>query len=60
VSLEKPSSLSEVRCSSCEKPGDQVASTARGPRPDVAICNECVELCNEMIVEQTTRPADVV
>jgi ATP-dependent Clp protease ATP-binding subunit ClpX len=48
-----PPTLHEIRCSFCGKPRDEVASIVCGPTPDVAICNECVELCGEIIAEQT-------
>jgi ATP-dependent protease Clp ATPase subunit len=27
-----------------------------GPTPSVAICNECVELCTEIMAEQSSGP----
>jgi ATP-dependent protease Clp ATPase subunit len=29
-----------------------------GPTPDVAICNECVDLCGEIIAETLPPPAN--
>jgi ATP-dependent Clp protease ATP-binding subunit ClpX len=37
-------------CSFCGKPRDQVAHMIAGPK--VYICDECVELCNEILAEQ--------
>ncbi len=42
----------EVRCSFCGKPRDRVARMIAGPTLQVAICNECVELANEVLAEQ--------
>jgi ATP-dependent Clp protease ATP-binding subunit ClpX len=49
----KPPSLGEIRCSFCGKPRDKVAAVVCGPTTDIAICNECVELCGEIIAEQS-------
>ncbi|HTP19851.1 MAG TPA: ClpX C4-type zinc finger protein [Solirubrobacteraceae bacterium] len=45
-------SAAPIRCSFCGKPRSQVASIVAGPTPAVAICNECVELCAEIIAAQ--------
>jgi len=45
--------LHRVRCSFCGKRGDEVAAIVCGQTPDIAICNECVDLCAEIIAEQT-------
>jgi hypothetical protein len=45
-------SLEAIRCSFCGKRGDEVRSIVAGPTPDVAICNECIGLCAEIIAEQ--------
>ncbi|MDX2084341.1 MAG: ATP-dependent protease ATP-binding subunit ClpX [Candidatus Melainabacteria bacterium] len=39
-----------LRCSFCGKTQDQVKKLIAGP--DVYICNECVELCNEILDEE--------
>lgn len=39
-----------LRCSFCSKNQDQVRKLIAGP--DVYICDECVELCNEIIIEE--------
>ena len=39
-----------LRCSFCAKNQDQVRKLIAGP--EVYICDECVELCNEIIVEE--------
>jgi len=50
----EPPLLGDIRCSFCGKPGDKVASIVCGPTTDIAICDECVELCREIIADQTT------
>jgi ATP-dependent Clp protease ATP-binding subunit ClpX len=42
------------RCTFCGKPKKQVASLIAGP-PGVYICNECIELCNTILFEETQR-----
>ena len=39
----------QVRCSFCGKSQEQVKKIIAGP--DVFICNECVDLCKEIIDE---------
>lgn len=41
---------SPLRCSFCGKPQDEVKKLIAGP--SVFICNECVELCREIIAEE--------
>ena len=40
-----------VRCSFCGKRNDQVRKILSGPN-GVYICDECIELCNELINEE--------
>jgi len=40
----------EVKCSFCGKPQTQVAKVVAGP--GVLICNECVALCNDIMIEE--------
>jgi ATP-dependent Clp protease ATP-binding subunit ClpX len=47
-----------TRCSFCGKPRSQVTSIVAGPTPAVAICNECVALCAEIIADQRLPPRD--
>lgn len=42
----------DVRCSFCGKAPEQVRRLICGPN-GVAICDECVSLCNEIIAEET-------
>lgn len=39
-----------MQCSFCSKTKDQVRKFIAGP--NVFICDECIELCHEMIVEE--------
>ena len=45
----------DPRCSFCGKPRDQVRRIVVGPH--VFICDECVDLCNDIIREADQRPA---
>ena len=45
---------SDERCTFCAKGRRQVQNLIAGP-PGVYICNECVELCNSILVER--KPA---
>ncbi len=44
------------RCTFCDKPKGRVQSLIAGP-PGIYICNECVELCNTILFEETGRGA---
>jgi ATP-dependent Clp protease ATP-binding subunit ClpX len=44
--------LGAIRCSFCGKRGTEVAKMVAGSTPSVAICNECVALCAEIIAEE--------
>jgi ATP-dependent Clp protease ATP-binding subunit ClpX len=46
----------EEHCTFCEKPRGQVQNLIAGP-PGVYICNECVELCNTILVERNPAKA---
>lgn len=54
---------SRLKCSFCGKSQDQVKKLIAGP--EVYICDECVELCNEILdeeffeAEETTKTTDV-
>lgn len=47
----------EVRCSFCTKSGDQVRRMIAGP--NVHICDECVEMCNEILSEDISLKPDL-
>src|SRR4029453_9263435 len=50
--MTRPRGPGEVeRCTFCEKDGRKVLSLIAGP-PGVYICNECVELCNTLLLEE--------
>nr|WP_122011862.1 ATP-dependent Clp protease ATP-binding subunit ClpX [Maliibacterium massiliense] len=46
-----------LRCSFCNKTQDQVRRLVAGP--GVCICDECIELCREIIDEDFTDPAQM-
>ena len=43
----------QMKCSFCGKAQEQVRKLVAGP--GVYICDECIELCNEIIEEEFTR-----
>ena len=45
-----------LKCSFCGKYQDQVHRLIAGP--GVYICNECIELCNEIIAEEMNEEAE--
>lgn len=45
---------SSVQCSFCGKVQDEVRKLIAGPR--VYICDECVELCNDILIEELAEP----
>ena len=47
--MAKPTD-SNLKCSFCGKTQDQVKKLIAGP--DVCICDECIELCNEILDEE--------
>jgi ClpX C4-type zinc finger protein len=51
-----PIDLDTLRCSFCGKAYADVERMVCGPTPAVAICNECVELCTEIIAEERGEP----
>ncbi|MFO0983970.1 MAG: ATP-dependent Clp protease ATP-binding subunit ClpX [Planctomycetota bacterium] len=44
------------RCTFCDKDKRKVQSLIAGP-PGIYICNECVELCNTLLLEEMKRPS---
>lgn len=46
-----------LKCTFCGKSQRQVDKLIAGPG-DICICDECVGLCNELIVEETTEPLE--
>tara|TARA_Y100000588_G_scaffold354379_1_gene408588 strand:- start:6135 stop:7376 length:1242 start_codon:yes stop_codon:yes gene_type:complete len=51
--MKRRSSKAEIRCSFCGKRADQVEKIVTGP--GVHICNECIKLCNEVLVEDVKQ-----
>ncbi|MFO7275313.1 MAG: ClpX C4-type zinc finger protein, partial [Bacillota bacterium] len=47
----------QLKCSFCGKYQDQVKRLVAGP--GVYICDECIELCNDIIEEELSEEADV-
>jgi ATP-dependent Clp protease ATP-binding subunit ClpX len=47
---EKKDQTTPLKCSFCGKGQDEVKKLIAGP--SVFICNECVDLCNEIIAEE--------
>lgn len=47
----------QLKCSFCGKPQDQVRKLVAGP--GVYICDECIELCNEIIEEEFGEDAEI-
>jgi ATP-dependent Clp protease ATP-binding subunit ClpX len=45
----------QVNCSFCAKPGSAVAKVIAGP--GVYICNECIQLCNDILEEEQRAPS---
>ena len=47
---------SNLACSFCGKSQKEVKKLIAGPT--VYICDECIELCNDIIAEETSRDTD--
>ena len=50
---KRPGDMEQIRCSFCGKTQDEVRKLIAGP--GVCICNECIELCAEIIEEDVFR-----
>lgn len=48
----------QLRCSFCHKPQDQVRKLIAGP--NVYICDECIDLCSEIIEEEFNQVTEAV
>jgi len=48
----------QLRCSFCHKPQDQVRKLIAGP--NVYICDECIDLCSEIIDEEFSQVTEAV
>ncbi len=51
-----PKNDDKLKCSFCGKTQDQVKKLIAGP--EVYICDECVELCNEILDEEFFEAKD--
>jgi len=51
-----PIDAQSLRCSFCGKAYSDVETMVCGPTPSVAICEECVELCTEIMAEDRSGP----
>ena len=47
-----------LRCSFCGKVYADVERMVCGPTPTVAICNECIDLCTEIVAEEGGGPTE--
>ncbi len=55
--MQRTAAPEALRCSFCAKSQLDVAKLVAGP--GVFICNECIDLCNQIIAEETSRSSDV-
>ena len=53
----KPKDAADLRCSFCAKAHAEVKKLIAGPN-DVAICDECVDLCQRIIAGTRDRQAN--
>ena len=51
--MSRTASPEALRCSFCAKSQFDVAKLVAGP--GVYICNECVDLCNQIVTEEMRR-----
>ena len=54
--MSKYDSTKQLKCSFCGKPQDQVRRLVAGP--NVYICDECIELCQDIIKEEFSNSVD--
>ena len=52
--IAEPTTAAEIACSFCAKPAPEVAKIIAGP--GIYICNECVQLCNEILSSAADQP----
>ncbi len=55
--MKNSDSKGQLKCSFCGKPQDQVRKLVAGP--GVYICDECIELCTEIIEEEFSESGDL-
>jgi ATP-dependent Clp protease ATP-binding subunit ClpX len=56
--MSKYDATKQLKCSFCGKPQDQVRRLVAGP--NVYICDECIELCQDIIREEFSNAMDDV
>ena len=49
-----------ARCSFCNRPHADVKKLIAAGKSDVAICDECVEVCNDIVADKIDRPSSSV
>ena len=49
--------VADLRCSFCGKSSEPVKRLIRAGNSSVAICNECVETCNDIMADNFDRPS---
>jgi ATP-dependent Clp protease ATP-binding subunit ClpX len=54
--MEGGEAMSELRCSFCNRAFAEVRKMISGPN-GVAICDGCVDACNDVIADAPVRPA---
>lgn len=54
--LAEPATAAALACSFCAKPDHAIAKLIAGP--GIYICNECVQLCNEILDSAPEQPED--
>jgi hypothetical protein len=54
--LAEPATPTALACSFCAKPDTAIAKLIAGP--GIYICNECVQLCNEILGSVPEQPDD--
>jgi hypothetical protein len=52
--IAEPATAAAIACSFCAKPDATVAKMIAGP--GIYICNECVQLCNEILDSAADQP----
>jgi ATP-dependent Clp protease ATP-binding subunit ClpX len=55
AALRREVYLDQVTCAFCGKRGRDVESIVCATTPSIAICNECVDLCREIMDEEQSR-----
>lgn len=56
MTAEPITAATPIACSFCAKPAPEVAKIIAGP--GIYICNECVQVCNDILAADRAQPAD--